>query len=448
MNKNRGYSTIAFVSGKGGVGKTTLATNLAWLISTAPARVLLIDLDFQNLGCTGLIAAHYKLENSDALMLLRNQPEEKSEPPRLTQVTENLRFLPAALVVQEVEHRDAFLDVPEKVYQRLERLLNRLHQSHSIDCFVLDCHGGIDGPSIAAAGICDHTMVVTEADTVTFAGTLGLVDSYYDEYSHSERKPEIEYIVNRIPPKYKWKDLDRLYQAYLEKHLGRFTESKGILSYIPAESYLAESFGDYPFQVELAPSAWFTRKLQLILYSLFRDSHPKLLSKKVQKQFRRERYARKIRRRIISNEARNTRTVLTSYALASLYFILVIPLISTIYIAHNLFQSHEHQKTLGTIQTPVEDTLILSAIILGLLIAIYFVVGLFRITLYFRDKFKFHKAIFRVLPKEQTFWRRLTLWKLRALYYGSALGPVVGILYSVWLLGYAFAFFFFPAFWR
>ncbi len=427
MDKSRGYSSIAFVSGKGGVGKTTLAANLAWLISTAPARVLLIDLDFQNLGCTGLIAAHYKLENSDALTLLRNQPEEKDQPPPLTQVTDNLQFLPAALLVQEVKHRDAFLDAPEEVYQRLDRLLNRLHQSHSIDCFVLDCHGGIDAVSIAAAGICDHTLVVTEADTVTFAGTLGLVDTYYDEYIHSDRKPEIQYIVNRIPPKYKWKDLDRLYQAYLEKHLGRFTESKAILSYIPAEGYLADSFGDYPFQVELGRSALFTRKLELILYSLLNDSNPKLLSKKVQERFQKERYARKVRRQVISNEARNTRTASTSYALASLYFLFLIPLYSSTYILHEFLESHQHRDT-------IEKTFIWSTLILGLLIAIYFLIGVWRIASYFRDKLKFQKALFRALPTEQTFWRRLNLWKLRALYYGSAAGPVFIVLFGFSLI--------------
>jgi flagellar biosynthesis protein FlhG len=40
--------TVAVASGKGGVGKTTIAVNLAWLIARQGPRVLFIDADF---GC-------------------------------------------------------------------------------------------------------------------------------------------------------------------------------------------------------------------------------------------------------------------------------------------------------------------------------------------------------------------------------------------------------------
>jgi cellulose biosynthesis protein BcsQ len=426
MNKIRDYSSIAFVSGKGGVGKTTLTTNIAWLISTAPARVLIIDLDFQNQGCTGLVAARYKLENSNALALLRADQELENPSLSFTQITENLQFLPAALIVQTEEHYDASLDVPEDLYERIDKLLNYFHELYSIDCFVLDCHGGIDATSIAAAGFCDHTLVVTEADTVTFAGTLALLDSYYDKYSSSDRKPKIEYIVNRIPPKYKWRDLDRLYQDYLGRYFGRFTKSKSILSYIPAEGYLADSFGEYPFQVKLAPSALFTRKLELTLYSLFHDSQPKLLTRKTRKRFRKKRYAKKIHRRIISNESRNIRTVFTSYGLASLCILLFIPYFylqyagSLPHINPSAYQINKFTKV--TIE------------ILGISVILYFMLGILRISSYFREKFKFKKAFFRILSKERTIWRRINLWKLRLLYYGSVVGATVFSLYMVLFL--------------
>ncbi|MFC1717066.1 CpaE family protein [Candidatus Poribacteria bacterium] len=288
MSRDRGYSSIAFVSGKGGVGKTTITANIAWLISVAPAHTLIIDLDFQNLGCTGLFASRQNLEESYTLALLRTNCEQENQPI-LTRITEKLWFLPAAPITQTTEHiefQNAFLGIPDDLYKRLDKLLSYLHEIFSIDFFVLDCHGGIDATSIAAAGVCDYTMVVTEADTVTFAGTLGLVDSYYSQYGSSDRKPRIEYIVNRIPPRYRWKYLDKLYREYLGKRLGQFTKSKSVLSYIPAERYLADSFGDYPFQVELAPSSLFARKLKLILYSLFCDLHPDLLSIKMQKKYR------------------------------------------------------------------------------------------------------------------------------------------------------------------
>ena len=255
MTADRSYVSVALVSGKGGVGKTTIAANLAWLISSAPSRVLLIDLDFQNLGCTGLFASRYRLTGTNARELLRMKTpySDLPERPAVTPITEHLSFLPAAMLVDTLEERDAYLGTPDEISARLSALLDALAGWHDVDCFVLDCHGGIDALSVAAAGICNNTVVVTEADSVTFAGTLGLVDRYYEHYSEADHKPTIDYVINRVPSKYKWKDLHRLSTYYINAHLGRFTPADTELSFIPAEDYLADSFGEYPFQVELAP---------------------------------------------------------------------------------------------------------------------------------------------------------------------------------------------------
>lgn len=429
MNQERDYSAIAFVSGKGGVGKTTLAANVAWLISQAPARVLLIDLDFQNLGCTGLIGSWYRLEESYALALIQADQEPQNQPPSLTRITENLQFLPAGLVAQTEERRDAFPDDPQDLYARLSELLGNLHKSCSIDCFVLDCHGGIDATSIASAGVCDYTMVVTEADTVTFAGTLGLVDSYYQQYRFSDREPKVEYIVNRIPAKYKWKDLDELYKKYLKKQLGRFTKSKSVLSYIPAENYIADSFGDYPFQVELAPTAIFTRKLELILYSLFNHSRPNLISEKACGKFSKERYRRKINKRVISNEAKARNTVFASYGLASFYIVLILPLFFLVGFLSGFSENSEYRDSvlLGGVTV--------GSVLLGIPLYIFLIVAMFRLFRHFREHLKFQKCFFCVLPEgERSLWRRLKLWKLRLFYYPLAFLVFLAFFYAFALI--------------
>ena len=419
MNANKDYCSIAFVSGKGGVGKTTIVANIAWLISNAPAKVLIVDLDFQNQGCTGLFSSRFKLGNSNALESLQNDQKEKKQVPSLSQITENLQFLPSVSVAQKPERKDAILDVPKDIYGRLDRLLNYLHELYSIDCFVLDCHGGIDETSIAASGICDYTMVVTEADTVTFAGTLALIESYYYRYSTSDRKPNIEYIINRIPPKYKWKGLDRLYQDFLGRRLGRFTKSQTILSYIPVVGYLADSFGDYPFQVELSPSAMFTRKLELIIYSLFHDSHPKLVYKKVQKRFQRKRYTRKIHKRLISLEMKNIRTLFTSYALICLLF--------PIFIAYSIYTRDKNFEEVA-IQVGIFSITIFYLLINSLIKAFS----------YFREKLKFQKAFLRVLPDEKTLWQRLKLGKLRMLYLCALVVPLSICLFAIYIIFISF----------
>jgi cellulose biosynthesis protein BcsQ len=393
------------VSGKGGVGKTTLAANLAYLIATSGARVLLIDLDFHNMGCTGVFASRYRLGRANARELLQNLPAESPTAPQLTPIDHQLWFLPASLIVQPVQHQDALFQDARQLCEKLDQLLARLHQWFSIDCFVLDCHGGIEPTTVAAAGVCEHTLIVTEADTVSFAGTLGLVDSYYEYYATADWKPRIDYIVNRIPPKYKWKDLDRLYRKYLERHLGRYTPTLSVLCYMPVEGYVADTFGDYPFQAQLAPAALFTRKLELIVHDLLGGAHPNLASEKIRKRFVSRRYADKIRQRVISAEAQNVRTVLTSYGLSALFFLCVFPL----YLVLSVLKV---------------SALYLSFPVLAALIGLYYVVGMFKSFSYFREKLKFHKKILELFPGERSGWKQFVLWKLRALYYATLFGFV------------------------
>ena len=49
---------IGLVSGKGGVGKTFVAANLAYCASLGKRKILLIDLDIENQGLTGLFAEY------------------------------------------------------------------------------------------------------------------------------------------------------------------------------------------------------------------------------------------------------------------------------------------------------------------------------------------------------------------------------------------------------
>ena len=280
--------------------------------------------------------------------------------------------------------------------------------------------------SIAAAGACDHTIVVTEADTVTFAGTLGLIDSYCDQYSSAERKPKIEYVVNRVPPRYAWRDLDRLYQKHLGLDLGRLGETDSILSYIPTVGYVADSFGDYPFQVELVPTGLFTRKLELLLHSLLQGPCPQLLSKSIRDRFCSARRRRRTRRRLISDEVKRVRTAFASYAVFSVCVSLLLAaggvwLLVDLY-AEGLSDSYRD---------------IVEAIVLPLLVAvgalavpaiIYLLVGLARIVLYFREKLGFEKAFARVLSRKGASWRSVKVWKLRALFWGSLCVPALCVV--------------------
>ncbi len=88
------FRVLAFVSGKGGVGKTTLSTNAAWLLSRAEKSVMLVDLDLQNHGATGLFESQFDLTGSDVFALLRADDLSDVKVPA-NHVAPNLYMLPA-----------------------------------------------------------------------------------------------------------------------------------------------------------------------------------------------------------------------------------------------------------------------------------------------------------------------------------------------------------------
>ena len=123
-------AAIAIYSVKGGVGKTTLAVNLAWCAATiSRRRTLLWDLDAAN-GAGFLLGVDPKKKRSADSVFA-----EGSDPARLIQETghANLDLLPAD---ESIRTLDRQLDRLGKK-KRLARLVEALHKDY--DRVLLDC---------------------------------------------------------------------------------------------------------------------------------------------------------------------------------------------------------------------------------------------------------------------------------------------------------------------
>src|SRR5580704_3092271 len=151
---------VSFVSGKGGVGKTSLAVNFAWLCSRV-SKTLLIDMDFQNQGCTGVFLTRLPSDISGMLeQLVGCAPVPL---PEITEVGSDLFFMPSVSLRLTPEYRAiaSMLQDPG-LGASLHRCLDHLIDKYEFVNIVLDCHGGLDCASVAAHHVSDRTIVVTE----------------------------------------------------------------------------------------------------------------------------------------------------------------------------------------------------------------------------------------------------------------------------------------------
>jgi len=270
---------IAFTSGKGGCGKTTLSANFANIIAKAHNKVLLIDLDISNRGTTGLFSkwTHDVHDKLTLTRLLKGDIKSGNEYRQLINVKEGYYIIPASSSDEETWKEPKNVKLEEFVEGFRLKLLDII-KNFDIQCVVLDCFCGIDLLTTTGAAVADDTLIVNEPDVITFTGSLNLLKHLENSFSELQKKPKIHFVINRLKSNTTVTQLINIYENNLEKEL-----NEAILCHFPYHEKIFENFGKYPFISDLIPGSLFDRKLELLTYLLFKGSNDNLIKPKVQR---------------------------------------------------------------------------------------------------------------------------------------------------------------------
>src|SRR5579884_877360 len=155
--------TIAFVSGKGGVGKTTTCASLAAAFAERERRVLVVDLDPQSNLTSGLGVNPYEVEQTVADVIIA--PDHSVDEVILPTRWPNLHLIPANPDLSAVEAQ-----LPSALDREL-RLREALHRDvRDYDFILIDTPPSFGFHTVTALAATDYMVIPVQMSGFAIKG--------------------------------------------------------------------------------------------------------------------------------------------------------------------------------------------------------------------------------------------------------------------------------------
>ena len=268
MVNRQNITILSLVSGKGGVGKTTLSLALASELSAAGNNVVIIDYDFSNRGLSELVADHGR-PTGQVLV-----PEEPFTSPH-KKTDDSWPVLDLGHGIQTVKIPPLEPDTlqflescPLKDVQGyIDDLTRKVLDITGADIVVLDCHGSRDNVSYAAAAISDHVFVVTVPEIITFFGTIRFIEGFKSATESAPNGPKLHLLFNSVMEGFRRSLLSHWYKEYFKKYF----DDDNFLSLIPFDSKISIATSEELFPTRKLYYSAMAEKVRILVHSVFGD---------------------------------------------------------------------------------------------------------------------------------------------------------------------------------
>jgi len=249
-DRHRAASLVAVVSGKGGVGKTNLATNLAIAAARRGARVLLVD------GDLGLASVDVLLGLVPNATLADVAAGRCPLDAALVEGPAGVTLLPAA------SGRADLAALPARALAPLAAALARLAADY--DLALVDAASGIGPAVVALAGACARRLLVTTPEPTSLADAYATLKVLAREAGPAPAALLVNEASGEREARAVHERLARLAARFLDLELGW-------LGWLPRDPRLAEAVARQRAVVELFPRSAAARALAALAERLLAE---------------------------------------------------------------------------------------------------------------------------------------------------------------------------------
>jgi len=213
VKKKQGVRVVSIASGKGGVGKTSVAVNLAIMLSRLGVRTLIVDADFGLANVDVMLGATSKYDIS---CFLRG---EKTLNEIIQLGHEGVRFISGGSGIYDL------LNIHEE--QLAQLLENIIKLDAPIEFIIIDTGAGINENIMRMVLASSETIVVTTPEPTSILDAYALVKTIV------KRDPShpIHILINKCENN---KEAKRVQEGFIEvvgRHLGKSINPLGLIMY-------------------------------------------------------------------------------------------------------------------------------------------------------------------------------------------------------------------------
>lgn len=168
VRRHRGRATtIALASGKGGVGKSSIAVNLSVSLAGCGLRVTLVDVDLGLANADLILNIQPRYTLSHVLLGVKSLEEVSVVGPN------GIRLIPGASGIQRIA------DISE--FER-QQLISQIHKlADSTDIILLDCGAGIGRNVISFAQAADCVTIITTPQPPALTDAYAMIKTLHNE---------------------------------------------------------------------------------------------------------------------------------------------------------------------------------------------------------------------------------------------------------------------------